>query len=126
MSASEIINIDHEGIQSVVTLVPGLSNQISDLSQTIDKQNNIISDLNTRLKRLEQQSKKTSKNNRLPPSTDGVKKTKSLHQPSTHTPVAQAGHKGTTLKRVETPDVMLKHLPNTCLGCGETLENISV
>ena len=52
MSESEIIKVYHEGIQSVVTLVQGLSTQISDLSQTIEKQNKIISDLDARLKNL--------------------------------------------------------------------------
>ena len=62
MSESEIIKIYHEGIQSVVTLVQGLSTQISELSQTVEKQNKIISDLDTRLKKLEKQSNKTIKN----------------------------------------------------------------
>ena len=68
MSKSEIINVYQEGIQSIVTLVQELSNQISDLSQSVKKQNNIIFDLNTRLKKL------ASKNTSLPPSTDGFKK----------------------------------------------------
>ena len=62
MSESEIIKVYHEGIQSVVTLVQGLSTQISELSQTVEKQNKIISDLDTRLKKLEKQSNKTIKN----------------------------------------------------------------
>ena len=62
MSESEIIKVYHEGIQSVVTLVQGLSTQISELSQTVEKQNKIISDLDARLKKLEKQSNKTIKN----------------------------------------------------------------
>ena len=62
MSESEIIKVYHEGIQSVVTLVQGLSTQISELSQTVEKQNKIISDLDTRLKKLEKQSNTTIKN----------------------------------------------------------------
>lgn len=37
MSESEIIKVYPDGIQSVVTLVQGLSTQISDLSQTVEK-----------------------------------------------------------------------------------------
>ena len=37
MSESEIINVYHEGIQSVVTVVQGLSTQISELSQSVEK-----------------------------------------------------------------------------------------
>lgn len=64
MSESEIINVYHEGIQSVVTLVQGPSTQISELSQTVEKQNKTISDLDARLKKIEKQSNKTSKNSR--------------------------------------------------------------
>ena len=64
MSESEIIKVYHEGIQSVFNLVQGLSTQISNLSQTVEKQNKIISDLEARLKKLEKQSNKTSKNSR--------------------------------------------------------------
>ena len=75
MSESEIIKVYQEGIQSVISLVQGLSTQISELSQT-------VSDLDARLKKLEKQSNQTSQNSSLPPSTDGFKKTKSLRQPS--------------------------------------------
>ena len=71
MSESEIIKVYQEGIQSVISLVQGLSTQISELSQT-------VSDLDARLKKLEKQSNQTSQNSSLPPSTDGFKKTKSL------------------------------------------------
>ena len=64
MSESEIIKVYHEGIQSVFNLVQGLSIQISNLSQTVEKQNKIISDLDARLKKLEKQSNKTSKSSR--------------------------------------------------------------
>lgn len=83
---SKIIKVYHEGIQSVITLVQGLSTQISDLSQTVEKQSN-----------------KTSKNSSLPPSTDGFKKTNSLREPSTQKPGGPVGHKGLTLKIVEYP-----------------------
>ena len=69
MSESEIIKVYQEGIQSVISLVQGLSTQISELSQT-------VSDLDARLKKLEKQSNQTSQNSSLPPSTDGFKKTK--------------------------------------------------
>ena len=55
MSESEIIKVYQEGIQSVISLVQGLSTQISELSQT-------VSDLDARLKNLEKLSNKSSKN----------------------------------------------------------------
>ena len=53
MSESEIIKVYQEGIQSVISLVQGLSTQISELSQT-------VSDLDARLKKLEKQSNQIS------------------------------------------------------------------
>ena len=61
MSESEIIKVYQEGIQSVISLVQGLSTQISELTQTIEKQNKIISDLDARLKKLEKQSSQNSR-----------------------------------------------------------------
>ena len=117
MSESEIIKVYQEGIQSVISLVQGLSTQISELSQT-------VSDLDARLKKLEKQSNQTSQNSSLPPSTDGFKKTKSLRQPSNKKPGGQVGHKGSTLKMVEDPDLVVTHHPQTCQGCGCRLENV--
>ena len=124
MSESEIIKVYQEGIQSVVTLVQGLSTQISELSQTVEKQNKTISDLDARLKKLEKQSNQTSQNSSLPPSTDGFKKTKSLRQPSNKKPGGQVGHQGSTLNRVENPDLVVIHHPQTCQGCGCRLEDV--
>ena len=113
MSESEIIKVYQEGIQSVVTLVQGLSTQISELSQTVEKQNKTISDLDARLKKLEKQSNQTSQNSSLPPSTDGFKKTKSLRQPSNKKTGGQVGHKGSTLKMVENPNHVVTHHQET-------------
>ena len=60
MSESEIIKVYQEGIQSVISLVQGLSTQISELSLT-------VSYLDARLKKLEKQSNQTSQNISLPP-----------------------------------------------------------
>ena len=43
MSESEIIKVYHEGIQSIVALVQGLSTQISDLDTHLKKQSNKMS-----------------------------------------------------------------------------------
>lgn len=98
MSESEIIQVYHEGIQSVVTLIQGLSTQILDLSKTVWKQNKTITDLDARLKKIERQGNKISKNSILPPSTDSFNKTKSLREPSNKKLDGQARYKGTTLK----------------------------
>ncbi|WP_343288362.1 hypothetical protein [Turicibacter bilis] len=59
MSESEILKVYHEGIQFVVTLVQGLSTQVCELSQTVEKQNKTISGLDARLKKLEKRSNQT-------------------------------------------------------------------
>ena len=117
MSESEIIKVYQEGIQSVISLVQGLSTQISELSQT-------VSDLDARLKKLEKQSNQTSQNSSLPPSTDGFKKTKSLRQPSNKKTGGQVGHQGSTLKMVKDPDHVVTHHQQTCQGCGCRLEDV--
>ena len=117
MSESEIIKVYQEGIQSVISLVQGLSTQISELSQT-------VSDLDARLKKLEKQSNQTSQNSSLPPSTDGFKKTKSLRQPSNKKTGGQVGHQGSTLKMVENPNHVVTHHQQTCQGCGCRLEDV--
>ena len=57
------------------------------------------------------------------PSSDGLaKKPKSLRQSSGRKPGGQAGHPGSTLKRVADPDVIVQHpLPEHCDGCGARL-----
>ena len=71
---------------------------------------------------LEARLSKDSHNSSKPPSSDGLKKTRSLRRPSSARPGSQVGHKGTTLKRVQEPDEVIEHgLPERCDGCGEAL-----
>jgi transposase len=56
---------------------------------------------------LELQLSKTSKNSSKPPSSDGYKKeVKNNRVKSGLKPGAQKGHRGSTLKMVETPDIV--------------------
>ncbi len=75
-----------------------------------------------RVSELEARLSKDRHNSSKPPSSDGLKKTRSLRRPSGAKPGGQVGHKGTTLKRVQEPDEVIEHgLPERCDGCGETL-----
>src|ERR1035437_7771522 len=66
--------------------------------------------LSARVRELEGQLRKDSHNSSNPSSSDGLaKKPKSLRESSGRNPGGQAGHEGTTLKRVATPDVVVRH-----------------
>src|SRR3970040_969006 len=79
--------------------------------------------LSARVRELEGLLRKDSHNSSKPPSSDGLaKKPKSLRESSGRKPGGQAGHEGTTLKRVATPDVVVQPpLPKHCKRCGAHL-----
>jgi transposase len=88
--------------------------------------------LEERLHRLEQQVEKltlqkakNSKNSSKPPSTDGFKKPKpkSLRKKTGRKPGGQKGHKGSTLKSADTPDVIENHCVTQCECCKKPLED---
>jgi len=49
------------------------------------------------------------------------KRNTSLRERSGKKPGGQKGHKGSTLKMVETPDEIIDHIPQYCNGCGTSL-----
>src|SRR4051794_41189834 len=72
-----------------------------------------------RVETLEAQVRKNSSNSSKPPSSDGLaKKTRSLRESSGKPPGGQAGHQGTTLKRVAQATQTINHpLPWQCDQC---------
>ncbi|WP_254926775.1 IS66 family transposase [Janthinobacterium sp. PC23-8] len=76
-----------------------------------------------RLETLESKVSKNSSNSSQPPSSDGLRKTNSLREPSGKPPGAQPGHKGNTLKRMAEPSQIETHqLPEQCERCGCALD----
>lgn len=69
-----------------------------------------------RIKVLEGQLAKNSRNSSKPPSSDNFKKPKPKSQRETgkQTTGGQKGHLGITLSQVETPDVVVKHAAEVC------------
>jgi hypothetical protein len=76
-----------------------------------------------RITELEAQLKQSSKNSSKPPSSDGLAKPapKSLRKKTGRGPGRPAGQPGTTLEQVVNPDVVVRHLPDVCGGCGNGL-----
>ena len=71
-----------------------------------------------RLEALESKVAKNSRNSSQPPSSDGLRKTNSLREPSGNKPGALRGHKGSTLKRTSEPTETIDHpLPRQCARC---------
>jgi len=69
---------------------------------------------------------KDSHNSSKPPASDGLRKVpRNLRQRSTHKPGGQPGHPGTTLFLTEQPDILLPLTPQTCSGCGASLEGVT-
>ncbi len=91
-----------------------LMNRVNELEKEVDY-------LKGRLSKYE--TPKNSSNSNKPPSSDfpKVQKAQSLREPSGKKPGGQPGHKGTTLKMSNNPDVILSHSPNYCICCGEDL-----
>ena len=71
---------------------------------------------------LEARLAKDRHNSSKPPSSDGMRKPKSLRQAGERPPGGQPGHRGSTLKRVAHPEHVVEHpLPPTCEACGRPL-----
>ena len=69
-----------------------LQGQVEELTSEVER-------LRLRIKELEGQASKNSKNSSKPPSSDGLKKTTSLRVASGRKPGGQAGHAGKTLEQ---------------------------
>src|SRR3990172_8966844 len=97
--------------------------QFEQLKQ-VERLTAMVHALSARVRELEGLLRKDSHNSSKPPSSDGLaKKPKSLRESSGRKPGGQTGHEGTTLKRVATPDVTVRHpLPKRCDRCGEHLD----
>lgn len=80
-----------------------------------------VGELTERLSKYE--NPKDSSNSHRPPSSDFLKpnKTNSLRTSSGKKPGGQPGHRGNTLKMVESPDVIEDHQPGHCEKCGKDL-----
>ena len=87
-----------------------------------------IDEVNERVKKLEDQVAKQSRNSSKPPSSDGLAKpkTRSLRRPEGRKVGGQQGHEGHTLEMVEHPDQVEIHGLAACPHCTTDLEDVEV
>lgn len=84
-----------------------------------------IDKLEKRVKELERQLGSNSSNSSKPPSSDGLRKPKSLRT-SGGKKGAPKGHQGHTLKMADKPDEIKWHQPETCSNCDRSLADASI
>jgi transposase len=98
---------------------------IESLLEIIAAQSAKIEQLEARIRELELKLNKNSSNSSKPPSSDGLSKppkTTSLREPGKNKSGGQFGHKGETLKQVETPDHVKRHILTSCPDCQSSLK----
>jgi len=84
--------------------------------------------MEARIKELEDQLSKNSRNSSKPPSSDGYKKPspKSLRKKTNRKIGGQKGHSGHNLKITKTPDHTIVHQVNCCQSCQKDLSGQAV
>ena len=115
MKREDILKVYEAGPEVVIKLV-------TTLTATISEQSEQITALQERVKALEDQLNKNSRNSSKPPSTDGFIKPKSQRQKSGMPVGGQKGHTGHTLKMVDNPDHTIIYRVSRCNKCGSSLE----
>ncbi|MCD4736202.1 MAG: IS66 family transposase zinc-finger binding domain-containing protein [Bacteroidales bacterium] len=114
-------------IQELIQKIESLTLRVQQL-EVFEKENKILrkekQELKERLSKYEHP--KNSNNSSIPPSKDEnrPKRNQSLRQKTGRKPGGQNGRKGNTLKMVETPDIVEKHIPEFCSCCGKDFSSI--
>jgi transposase len=116
-SREEILAVYEEGPEAVIALVEGLYD-------IIIQQAKQIAELEERVRTLERQLNKNSRNSSKPPSTDRTNKPKSRRNKSDRPVGGQVGHTGHTLHRVDDPDHTVSHQVEVCSECGMPLMDV--
>jgi len=116
----EILAIYEAGPEAVITL-------FAEQQIIIEQQALRITELEERIKSLEEKLNKNSRNSSKPPSTDNLalKKPnpKSQRIKSGKKPGGQEGHIGTTLTMVDNPDETIIYNVDKCKNCGKNLHD---
>jgi transposase/uncharacterized coiled-coil protein SlyX len=114
--------VKREDIQAIYDKgIDAVADLIAAFEQIFQQQAMQIAALTERVKQLESQINTNSKNSGKPPSSDGLKRTKSLRKKSGKKSGAQKGHPGHTLEMVDHPDKVELHRVTRCRCCGASL-----
>jgi transposase len=85
--------------------------------QRIAEREGLLMSALLRIEERERRLAKESQNSSKPPSSDGYKRKGKKRPSSGKATGGQAGHRGHTLERVETPDQVVIHRPSQCEAC---------
>lgn len=109
-------------IASFITLLLEQNAKLEDQVCKLEERNN---QLEARVKELERQLGSKSNNSSKPPSSDGLRKPKSLRIPGGKKG-GKPGHEGTTLRFVDHPNTIQRHTVQTCTCCQIALGDSTV
>ena len=123
LSREEALAIYHAGPELVVRVLLEMDGRIHALEQQVQELSTRLDVSEKRVKYLEDQLAKNSRNSSKPPSTDAFKKPspKSLRKKGRRKSGGQPGHPGHTLKMVEEPDHKEVHRVEECECCHRSL-----
>jgi len=123
LTREEALAIYHAGPETVVRVLLAMDARIHALEQQVRELTVRLDASEQRVKLLEDQLAKNSRNSSKPPSTDGFEKPapKSLREKSARPSGGQPGHAGKTLAMVEKPDRIEPHRVERCECCGRSL-----
>jgi len=123
LTREEALAIYHAGPETVVRVLLAMDARIHALEQQVQDLSVRLDASERRVKHLEDQLAKNSRNSSKPPSTDGFQKPapKSLREKSSRPSGGQPGHAGKTLAMVEKPDHTERHRVEGCERCGRSL-----
>ena len=107
--------------EELIALVKAMAVTNTALQATVEVLTTTINDLRSDNAALRAQLGSNSKNSSKPPSSDGLGKRapRSLRRKGGK-PGGQDGHPGQTLRQVATPDLIVRHEPVCCAGCGHS------
>jgi transposase len=123
LTLEEIHTAYDKGEADVLALIAGWTNR---LMARVEQQTDLVQRLQAKVKALEDQIAKNSRNSGKPPSSDGYNRPapKSLRKRHGKKSGGQVGHVGYTLQAVEHPNLVTVHRVEQCSHCQASLKRV--